>query len=154
MHPSVVYPFEARIAKRTERQANGCLVWTGSKVGDTGYGKMTIDKRDHRVHRAMWEHHNGPIPPGINVLHKCDNPPCCEVAHLFLGTCQDNSDDQYAKGRRVVGAHVGTSKLCAAEVQVARSLLPVCSQAEVARLLDISTSQMHRIAHGLSWRGV
>lgn len=79
---------------------HGCLVWpyqlnrTGS-----GYGQVTISGRKEYVHRVAWELTNGPIPAGLQVLHRCDNPPCFEPDHLFLGTQADNIRDALAKGR-------------------------------------------------------
>ncbi|MGH7024521.1 MAG: HNH endonuclease signature motif containing protein [Caulobacteraceae bacterium] len=56
--------------------------------------------RDTRyAHRLAWELANGPIPDGLLILHKCDNPVCCNPDHLFLGTAADNHADCAAKGR-------------------------------------------------------
>jgi len=65
-----------------------------------GYGIKRFGKRGkQRVHRLAWEETHGPIPEGMHVLHHCDNPPCYEVEHLFLGTNTDNMRDKAAKGR-------------------------------------------------------
>jgi len=80
-------------------QKSGCWVWLGFKADRRGYGGMRIDYRTVRAHRYSWEIHNGLIPNGLHVLHRCDNPPCVNPKHLFLGTNSDNVADMTAKGR-------------------------------------------------------
>lgn len=67
------------------------------------YGAATKEERESTgevyAHRAVWAKANGPIPSGTFVLHKCDNPPCARLDHLFAGTAADNSRDMVAKGR-------------------------------------------------------
>lgn len=89
------------------RKTESCWVWKGATCGPSGYGRIARGRRGefHKknsalVHRLSWELHNGPIPEGLLVLHRCDNPPCIRPDHLFLGTAKDNSDDKCAKGRQ------------------------------------------------------
>ena len=81
------------------RAPNGCLEWTGA-TNPAGYGLMRANGKVVLTHRLAWALANGAIPDGLQVLHHCDNPPCCDAeTHLFLGTDADNRADMAAKGR-------------------------------------------------------
>jgi hypothetical protein len=71
----------------------GCHLWTGTLIPG-GYGRVHV-----AAHRLAYQLANGPIPGGMLVLHRCDNPPCCNPEHLFLGSPQDNMTDKVRKGR-------------------------------------------------------
>jgi hypothetical protein len=77
---------------------DACHPWTGGR-SPKGYGVFRIYDRAQRTHRIAWRLTCGPIPPGISVLHRCDNPPCCNPDHLWLGTNGDNNIDRTQKGR-------------------------------------------------------
>ena len=86
-----------------------CWIWLGAKVTG-GYGVIKTGFSTHKTrkqsltHRFSWEVHFGPIPSATPfVLHKCDNPPCPNPGHLFLGTAADNTADMMAKGRQAFG---------------------------------------------------
>ena len=83
-----------------------CIEWSGSRNRE-GYGRFKIAGQSFLAHRIMWEEANGPIPDGLNICHTCDNPPCVNVDHLFLGTDKDNTRDSMAKGRRPSAFHGG-----------------------------------------------
>lgn len=82
-----------------------CWLWTASLNKQSGYGNIAADFDANngqvmlRAHRVSWEIHNGPVPEGKCVLHKCDTPYCVNPYHLFLGTQKDNSRDMVNKGR-------------------------------------------------------
>lgn len=77
---------------------SGCWEWTRG-CDEFGYGQMTVADESRSVHRLAYEELVGPIPAGQSVLHHCDNPPCWNPAHLFLGTQLTNMRDRNAKGR-------------------------------------------------------
>lgn len=71
--------------------------------GGVGYGTIKRKGKQYPLHRVSWVIHFGEIPDGLLVCHTCDNPPCCNPAHLFLGTHKDNADDKVSKGRQAKG---------------------------------------------------
>jgi hypothetical protein len=90
---------EQRFWKMVDRNGpNGCWLWTGGKTG-SGYGRIDIDEKGVRAHRFSYELDTGINPGKLQVLHKCDNPPCVNPEHLFLGTIFDNMRDCALKKR-------------------------------------------------------
>ena len=79
-------------------KTESCWVWTGS-VRHFGHGHLNVSRRRILAHRFSWELAHGPVPAGLNVCHRCDNPRCVHPEHLFLGTQGDNVRDMVAKGR-------------------------------------------------------
>lgn len=81
---------------------NQCIEWIASK-DRCGYGKVCISRNgketETKAHRASWLVYNGKIPNDKIVCHKCDNPSCIRIEHLYLGTFKDNMQDKVKKGR-------------------------------------------------------
>jgi hypothetical protein len=82
-----------------------CIEWQKARSKD-GYGVFSKGGRPPKgttmlAHREAWTKERGPISKGMWVLHKCDNPPCVNIDHLFLGTQKDNNQDMWRKGRGV-----------------------------------------------------
>lgn len=107
---------EARFWSHVDKtNANGCWVWTLGR-SKWGYGSVTIASRagltTHRVAFAL-SYSGELLPSFIQVLHACDNPPCCRPDHLFLGTPADNMADRDSKGRngRLGKKHTEETKL-------------------------------------------
>ena len=89
---------------------SGCWLWTGS-LYPSGYGRRRIGTVTRVASREAWRLYRGPIPSGLCVCHRCDNPPCVNPDHLFLGTIKDNAYDMIAKGRHSHGAsHVASMR--------------------------------------------
>lgn len=95
----------------------GCWEWTAAR-GPQGYGAFSMggraDRRMVGAHRISWELANGPIPPGMSVMHRCDNPPCVRPSHLRLGSPADNMRDMAVKERS------RTTRLSAEQVNAIR----------------------------------
>lgn len=87
--------FWSRVDRRADDE---CWPWRGGKLKD-GYGGFYLDGHTIGAHRAAWILTFGEIAQGLLVCHTCDNPPCCNPHHLFLGTDGDNQRDSVAKGR-------------------------------------------------------
>ena len=112
-----------RLCKRLHPGPNGCWEFQGSR-SPKGYGRIRRGPANEAMliaHRAMWEIVFGQIPKGLCVLHSCDNPPCANPAHLFLGTTLDNNADRDAKGRTARGERVGNAKLTREKAKAIRA---------------------------------
>jgi hypothetical protein len=125
-----------RILDRVLITATGCAEWQGF-VTD-GYGRIQVGRVAMGAHRRAWEIFCGPIPPGLCVLHRCDNPRCVNPDHLFLGTDADNMRDAMLKGRKAV-------KIPTPTVEAAlRSMTLGESQSSVAQRLGVDPSTVSR----------
>lgn len=102
----IVLPLKDRFWHKVDKSnEDGCWTWMGNK-NQRGYGMLWISDAPavkRLAHRISWELHNGAIPHGLGVLHKCDNPPCVNPAHLFIGTFRENMKDKVAKERHARG---------------------------------------------------
>lgn len=116
-------PVSDRFWKQIERTKD-CWNWSGT-YDNHGYGRFRYDGRKWRAHRLAWLFSIGFIPGSLHVLHKCDNPKCCNPNHLWLGTHQDNIDDREKNGRNrpPIGERHSCHVLTEVEVKNIRKLL-------------------------------
>lgn len=152
-------PIEERFWSKVDRSGgpDSCWLWLRT-CAPNGYGVTRLwgDQRRYQIsaHRAAWTLTHGPIPPGLFVCHHCDNKPCCNPAHLFLGTPKDNLDDMYRKGRQRIplGEARGMSKLTRAQVLEIRER---CArgeiQREVAKLFGVNQPRISKIVNRKQW---
>lgn len=139
--------FEAKV-KRTET----CWLWMGNK-DKHGYGQS--GKRNELAHRRGWKLLFGPIPDGLWVLHRCDNPPCVNPKHLFLGTAGDNARDRARKGRNgdQWGERNPSAKLTQEQVDAIRLLYASdrAIQRIIANQFSVSQTLISAIVRGKIW---
>ena len=133
-----------RVNKKT-----GCHEWT-ALCTPSGYARMWWAGRDNRVTRLLWATKKGPIPVGLNVLHRCDNRACIRLKHLFLGTDLDNARDRDRKGRHAHGETSGTAVLTATRVRHIRAARNTPLRVFAAKF-KVSISAVGRARQGVTW---
>lgn len=136
-------------------KTDSCWLWMGAKIQD-GYGSFGFGEKVVSAHRVSWELHNGPIPNGLCVLHKCDVRNCVNPDHLFLGTRDDNMADRNRKGRQARGEKSGRAKLTNAVVIAIRRRYAAggTSIRKLASEFCISKSQILSVVTFKSWSHV
>lgn len=135
-----------------EANPSGCWEWPFTK-NKRGYGQVTIDGRKDMAHRVIFRLINETaIPPGLEILHDCDNPPCVDPRHLLIGTHRQNMRDMIARGRHraPVGEAASNVKLTADDVRFIRS--SDSSARQLSDALGVSAAQIYLIRQGKSWR--
>ena len=146
---------EQRFWSKVNKNKKGCWEWQGYKQR---YGKLGINHKVILAHRYSWELHKGKIPKGLCVLHKCDNPPCVNPKHLFLGTLKDNMQDMIKKGRAnhpgMKGEQHPNAKITTEVVMIIRKLYkrPDLTYEKLAGEFNLSFSHIGRIIKKKQWK--
>jgi len=138
-----------------------CWIWTGNRLV-TGYGqfRLTPHLKTHKVlaHRMSWEIHNGPIPVGMFICHKCNNPPCVNPDHLYAGTQKDNMQDRIVSGRygsQPKGSNHHATSLTEADIPVIRKRRANGERAmDIAADFHVAPSVVSGICRGVRWKHV
>ncbi len=130
-----------------------CWLWSGSLAPD-GYGKVKIKDKHTSAHRLSWVIHNGEIPSGMQVLHKCDNRSCVNPNHLVLGTNAENTADRVRKGRSnpAKGNQLPQSKLDECKVRQIREMSRVgMPQSKIAAYFDMCQQAIANVVSRKAW---
>jgi DNA-binding CsgD family transcriptional regulator len=141
-------------------KAGDCWVWTAAD-DNFGYGHFSMPDTSgasslQLAHRVSWIIANGPIPDGMCVLHTCDNPPCVNPAHLFLGTQSDNAHDRDSKGRTVAAHHFGEANGCAKltkgdVIEIRHAYIEGETQRSIADRYGLTQSGIQSVVTGRVW---
>lgn len=140
---------------------SGCWEWTGSRFA-VNYGIVHLGKESTPAQRVTFAIEHGSIPLGLEICHRCDNPPCVNPAHLFAGTALDNGRDKAEKGRAPRGEQHGGAKLTAEDVSEIRRRFTAGrpggnrsqrdSQRQLAIEFSVARATIRRIVSGDTWR--
>lgn len=134
---------------------NGC--WGAKTQFGYGYARCEVDKnKSQLLHRASYEIFVGPIPEGMQINHKCHNPQCCRPSHLYLGTQQDNINDQIERGTFVKGSKHGNAKInedIAKEIKIMLKSKKHLHR-EIADKFGVSRDLVKDISRNKTWKHV
>lgn len=150
----IKFYFDKNVIKK-----DGCWGWKGSLARKYGFISINSNGNCKTItsNRASWIIHNGPIPNGLLVLHKCDTPSCTNPDHLFLGTTKDNAIDRSIKGRNAnqFGENNGSAKLTREKVIQIKALLKasICYD-YICDIYGISKTTISNIKSGKTWSNV
>jgi hypothetical protein len=135
----------------------GCLNWLRYKT-KKGHGEVHLGGRggkNERVHRLSWQLENGTIPQGLFVLHRCNNAACANVAHLYLGTHDDNMRDMKVSGRRKFKTHgerSGRAVLTEGQVIELRARVKRGDRySDMAKEYGVTKGALRHAAVGINW---
>ena len=144
------------LLKNSKKETAGCWVWTAGK-GRRGYGSAGSSPWGRRfktspAHRLSYICYKGEIPKGLFVCHTCDNPPCINPEHLFLGTHRDNMKDMYKKQRdnHPGGESSHKAKLTKEEAIYILKNMETISAWELSTKFNVSRQTIQNIWHGIT----
>lgn len=135
---------------------DSCWIWLGTRRL-SGHGAIRIARKKFQAHRVSYVAHIGQIPDGMFVCHSCDNPPCINPSHLFLGTAADNSADMARKGRanRPDGSANPAAKLTPDDVlDFIRLREQGLYYHKIAEMYGVNAETVRRAVLGRSWKNI
>jgi hypothetical protein len=152
MNQKELISFWERVDKRKSKTFyNGerCWEWTAS-LTKKGYGQFGHNLK--RSHRVSWVIAYGEIQDNLQVLHHCDNPPCVNPHHLFLGTNQDNRKDMMSKGRGGCSMKLNYTQVCEIRRRYAWWGIGGDSAPTLAKEFGVSTNSVIAIIKNKNWK--
>jgi hypothetical protein len=147
-----------------KNEITGCMEWQGEKH-PYGYGRFYVihknkNRKQLRVlsYRFMWELFNGPIPKELELCHYCDNPPCCNIDHLFLGTHKENMKDAGIKGK-MGGPRGEANKFHVLQNKDVVKIKQLGVEGklyhrEIGEIFNVSQVTISKIIRGVSWNHI
>lgn len=139
-----------------EDYKNDCWPWLKGKDKD-GYGVTSLFNKFTRTHRFAYEFYNGPIPLGMCVCHKCNNPPCMNPYHLYLDTNSGNTEYKTKCGRQTKGSEVNTSILNEEDIEFILMNIMIGKYNnifQIAKLYDVTRDCVYDMISGKNWKHV
>lgn len=135
----------------------GCWVWQ-KHIGAWGYGMFGRSsggvRKTYKAHRASYELYVGPIPDGMMICHKCDNPACCNPEHLYAGTGSDNMNDMWSRDRHPKHNSKAGAKITVEQVNEIRELEGTGTLREIGAKYGISAQSVLNIFNRTRWKDV
>ncbi len=144
---------------RQRGPSDECWEWSGPRT-KTGYGVLVIGDKHVYAHRLAYTDATGDPATGLQVMHSCDNPPCCNPAHLSAGSAWSNTADKVLKGRQQRGEQVAAARLTEDSVRFIRANFrqwsvgrsPRSNAKELAQRFGVSPETVRDAARGATWR--
>jgi hypothetical protein len=149
-------PISERFWEKVDiRGPDDCWNWLAG-INQSGYGLFGLTNKSERAHRVAWMLTNGDIPGGLYICHHCDNRLCCNPAHCFLGTHDDNMKDMVQKGRAnhlgFPGSYNGRARLTEKQVLEIRDIRQKgMILTEIAKLYKVGFSTIENICLRKTW---
>jgi hypothetical protein len=151
-------------SKVTKSTFDACWPWTGAMSKTNGYGVLKWNTKRYKAHQIAWKIYFGAVPVepnpsyhGICVLHKCDNPSCCNPNHLFIGTQTDNIKDMIIKRRRrsYIGERNPSAVLSRHQVIEIKQLLENKTPTRaIAARYHVGNTTICHIKYGETWKDI
>jgi len=145
---------QERLKTWSQEKSSGCIEWFGC-TGKDGYGMIRYLGKNYPAHRVAYEERFGKIPEGMLVCHHCDNPPCVNTDHLFLGTVQNNASDMVEKGRAFCGETHHSAKLNPEKVLKIRELHSKgIAVTTLAKMFGVGPTSTQKAIDRVTWKHV